>query len=609
MQYLQWNSISSILLSIYTAHCVIAETYHIVTSLNSPCPGEYIGEPCLTLQQYAASPSQDSNVTLLIESGTHRLLQNVAELTTRADYFTMMSASGQGHKDAHNVIVSPRPIYYYYYSGFSDVREIHISGIHFLCTTGSICTIRMRNVQQLFIKDCTFQGVKLDLDYNIANVVIFQTCFYDGSSLSTASTSSTINITRSIFSNNTQAVYFYTYSALTVSESTFINNTAYRGGAAMYIRVSSYHRVLINTSIFVNNTGIIEEGGALYLVGDSNANTVYITRCTFIYNSANSNNCGAISARDINVNITDSDFYYNRANGDGGVACIRSANIDISKSTFVQNSAVGNGGAFLLDESNIYINSTLFKNNRAGQDGGALATYVYPSTYAIIQSTFIDNHAEDDGGAVFIGCAESILRVGMSTFNNYHAIDRGGAIAIYGSRVVMIATNVYNNMADLGNSMCTCSSEVNTSFSADGQRDTTQPECINYDTNINYHNLPLVQEQGYPDIIHLSTKYGETACSLSMDNSLYGELRKASATAYTAVTISVTLALALLLYIIITKALQYHMTQQTASDEAAPADDRVDPLYEEARDYTSSKTDTRDIEMMPNVVYGKQTTN
>jgi hypothetical protein len=43
----------------------------------------------------------------------------------------------------------------------------------------------------------------------------------------------------------------------------------------------------------------------------------------------------------------------------------------------------------------------------------------------------------------------------------------------------MITTNVYDNVADLGNSMCTCSSEVNTSFPA-GQGDTIQPECTNY---------------------------------------------------------------------------------------------------------------------------------
>ena len=74
-------------------------------------------------------------------------------------------------------------------------------------------------------------------------------------------------------------------------------------------------------------------------------------------------------------------------------------------------------------------------------------------------------------------------------------------------------------------------------------------------------------------------------------------------------TISITLALAMLpVYVIITKAFQNHMTQRDqASDGVAPAGDQVDPLYEEARDYTSLKTDTKDIEMIPNVVYGKHT--
>ena len=289
----------------------------------------------------------------------------------------------------------------------------------------------------------------------------------------------------------------------------------------------------------------------------------------------------------------------------------RSANINIIKSTFVQNIAIGNGGALLLDESNLHVSSTLFKNNRAGQDGGALATYIYPSTYTIIQSTFTDNHAEDDGGAVFIGCAESILKVELSTFSNNHAIDRGGAITLYGGRVDMITTNVYSNMADLGKSMCTCSSEVNTSLSA-GKSDTTQPECTNYDTTINYHDLPLIQEQDYSDIIHLSTENLETTCSRSEENSLYGELRRASATAYAAVTISVTVALAMVLYVVITKAFQYRATQlsRATSDGAPPADDQGDPLYDEARfDYALSKTDTKDIEMMPNIVYGKHTCN
>jgi predicted outer membrane repeat protein len=535
----------------------------------------------------------------------------VAVLTAGVDYFTMLAS--HGHKDAAHVAFYAS--YYYYYYRPNYALTFHISRIYFSSSTDSVLEFEIKNVQQLVVENCTFQGVQLYLS-QVANAMILQTCFYNGSGLSAYSSS--VNMTRCTFRNNIRAVHFSSYSSyvtLTVSESTFINNSlSYSEGAAMYIRLSSNSSVLVNASIFVNNTAVTGEGGALYLTGDSNAAAAtYITGCTFIYNSATSSNCGAISAQDININVTNSNFYYNRANGDGGVACVRSAEIDISKSAFIQNIAVGNGGALLLDESNMHINSTLFKNNRAGQDGGALATYIYPSTYTIIRSTFTDNHAEDDGGAVFIGCAESILRVSSSTFNNNKATDRGGAITLYGGRIDMITTNVYDNMADLGNSMCTCSSEVNTSESFPaGQGDTIQPECTNYDANINYHDLPLVQEQGYPDIIHLSTKYWETSCSRSTENSLYGELRRASATAYTAVTISVTLALALLLYIIVTKAFQYRRNRpsQATFDGALPAVDQGDPLYDEARvDYTPSKTDTRDIEMMPNVVYGKHPCN
>ena len=68
----------------------------------------------------------------------------------------------------------------------------------------------------------------------------------------------------------------------------------------------------------------------------------------------------------------------------------------------------------------------------------------------------------------------------------------------------------------------------------------------------------------------------------------------------------------MVLYVIITKPFQYRATQlsRVTSDGAPPADDQGDPLYDEARvDYASSKTDTKDIEMMPNIVYGKHTCN
>ena len=622
-----------IILSIFPAQYVVGETTYIVTTpgLNNFCPGEFIGEPCLTLQQYASVSNKASKrtTTLILESGTHRLHQPEVFFDFKnVENFTMRAES------AEITIASQIRIY------FNDESRAHISGITFTGTGYEY--ISLRYAQEVIIEKCRFQGVSLSLS-TIGNAMIATSCFFNchryGGAIS--SYSSTVTIIRCEFNNNKQALdielsRYQQVRSLIVSESAFINNTGTSGyrehsavhifggesviiskaifinntskynGGALYISGSG-GSILVNESIFVNNTATKREGGALYLAGRFNNAT--IATSTFIYNSANYSNSGAIGiAKNVNISLTESIFYYNRANGDGGVACISSVDITVSKSTFVQNNAAGNGGAFLLDNSTVYISSTLFKNNKAGQDGGALATYVYPSIYTIIRSTFIDNHAGDDGGALFIGRAESDLSIERCSFSNNHATDRGGAITLYGSWVDIIATNVYDNTASLGSSMCACDSEVYGSFS-DGQGDTTHPECFNYDTNINDHDLPLVQEQGYPDIIHLSTKNGETACSLLMDNSLYGELQKASTTAYTAVTISITLALGLLLYIIITKTLQYRMTQQTASDGATPAGDQIGPLYEEARDYTSSKTDTRDIEMMPNVVYGKHSTN
>ena len=279
MQYLQsWRSVSNVILvsfcySIAHYHTVIADTYHIVTSTSSPCPGEFIGKPCLSLQQYASSPSQDSNVTLVIESGTHKL-QSMEMLITRIDNF-IMTAEG-----AQIVFYVPRAVVHPYFLAFifssyhrlyciSNVLTTHIHGIHFSCAIGTVCVIEVMYVQELIIEDCTFQGIEFDL-YQITNAVILQSCFYDTSKVSIRSSSA--KITGSTFSNNSQAVYYYDpyNNVLIISECTFINNTsAYSEGAAVYI--SDGRSVMINSSIFVNNIAATG-GGALYLDGNFNIN-------------------------------------------------------------------------------------------------------------------------------------------------------------------------------------------------------------------------------------------------------------------------------------------------------------------------------------------------
>jgi hypothetical protein len=70
---------------------VSCDTFYIVTSPSSPCPGEYIGVPCLTLQQYASNPSRSQNITFIIEPGMYNLS---TVLTVSDGYnFTMSSTN------------------------------------------------------------------------------------------------------------------------------------------------------------------------------------------------------------------------------------------------------------------------------------------------------------------------------------------------------------------------------------------------------------------------------------------------------------------------------------------------------------------------------------
>ena len=59
------------------------DNFYIVTSPSSPCPGEYIGVPCLALQQHASYPNQ-SNIIFLVEPGIY----NLSTVLTVSDGYT-----------------------------------------------------------------------------------------------------------------------------------------------------------------------------------------------------------------------------------------------------------------------------------------------------------------------------------------------------------------------------------------------------------------------------------------------------------------------------------------------------------------------------------------
>ena len=89
---MNWAPSAWIVLFSVTITCVSSETFYIVTSPNSYCPWEYVGEPCLTLQQYASNPSQSLNVALTMEPGNH-ILPEQGLTFNGIDSFTMTAES------------------------------------------------------------------------------------------------------------------------------------------------------------------------------------------------------------------------------------------------------------------------------------------------------------------------------------------------------------------------------------------------------------------------------------------------------------------------------------------------------------------------------------
>ena len=95
------------------------ERFNIVPSPDSPCPGEFTGEPCLSLQQYVANPSLSSDIILELHPGNHSLdsqlsVSNINSFTMRANTSATVTSS------LHN------PFYFY------QLQQIHVSGITFV---------------------------------------------------------------------------------------------------------------------------------------------------------------------------------------------------------------------------------------------------------------------------------------------------------------------------------------------------------------------------------------------------------------------------------------------------------------------------------------------
>ena len=200
----------------------------------------------------------------------------------------------------------------------------------------------------------------------------------------------------------------------------FINGNHADAAGALLIRACN---TIIENCTFKDNK-CVKYGGAI-----------------FIEDYCKSNNKIPVS----NINILNSIFESNSANGGGGIYGLSKGNL-IKDSTFKNNKAKTLlGGAVLISQPDNQIVHNTFISNSAAKDGGALALQ-YSSNQLVANNTFIKNTGEVGGGLnLYDGGGYTIIN---NVFDENSASDLGGAIRLKitdTSTESKIENNIFNN--------------------------------------------------------------------------------------------------------------------------------------------------------------------
>ena len=386
---------------------VSCDTFYIVTSSGSPCPGEYIGVPCLTLQQYASNPSRSQNVTFLIEPGMY----NLSTLLTVSDGYNFTMSSTNATVTCTSATARFQ---------FNAVENVHISGMTFQgCRNTAIRMIQVISasiMRSTFIDNPVLSGSSTYggcLYIASSSVTVSESefqnnrAYYSGGAI--YASSSTVRIKRSQFNYNTQE---YRYA------------TSGRGGGAIY---AAYSNIIINGSLFTHNNAYsyYGDGGA---ISTSGSRILQIINTTFINNRAGSYR--SISGGAVYVSgqsaiiIIQCQFINNSANGNGGGLYYNGGNLIVTQTNFSSNSARGSGEALYKTGNNdiVVMSRNIFSNNIVNSFGGAVYVLGTNSSISVFDCHFTNNTAmTEGGGAIYSNGQYANVILTSSTFHNNSA--------------------------------------------------------------------------------------------------------------------------------------------------------------------------------------------
>ncbi len=194
------------------------------------------------------------------------------------------------------------------------------------------------------------------------------------------------------------AIFGNVGDAFTVSECTFTGNTADSKGGAIY----NWALVEADDSSFGENesTG----GGAIYSV-----NELILTECEFDGNRQLPGGNGGGAVRTNYGQITNSDFFNNSADQDGGALLILEDDSLVQNCRFAGNRTAGDGGALaVVSMDNLDVINCAFGGNKADFDGGGMLLENVTDA-RLLNCSFQGNSSLTGGGFASRTCTIDII--------------------------------------------------------------------------------------------------------------------------------------------------------------------------------------------------------
>lgn len=164
------------------------------------------------------------------------------------------------------------------------------------------------------------------------------------------------------------------------------------------------------------------KGGAIY----ASYSAIHVDKSR-IYSNFAKKDGGGLWLSQTNTTITDTDFYDNESNANGGaISDYRSLTLSMLNVKMERNVGRQSGGAISLDRSKLVLFWAKFDGNRARQNDGGAIYDSGDSTIAIDESNFLHNYAKRHGGGIFV--KQSFLSTAHTKFEQNVADGQGGAI-------------------------------------------------------------------------------------------------------------------------------------------------------------------------------------